>query len=141
MPSMKVTIDKHNKKIINKHIPKPEDKPCNCGNKLDCPLAGKCRTTNIVYQATVKTDSGEETYVGISCTEFKQRRANHKQSFKKEKYRTHTELSKYIWTLKNNRTIFSLSWKLLCRAQTYSNSTKNAIYVQWKNSSYYASPT
>ena len=49
---MKKIISSHNAKITR---PKPEDPPCNCRVKEDCPLDGKCRMTNVVYQATVTT--------------------------------------------------------------------------------------
>ena len=74
---MKKIISSHNAKITR---PKPEDPPCNCRVKEDCPLDGKCRMTNVVYQATVTTEETppkKETYIGLSSTQFKFRYSNH----------------------------------------------------------------
>ncbi|KAJ8037225.1 hypothetical protein HOLleu_17989 [Holothuria leucospilota] len=79
-------------------------------------LTLKCRTANVVYQATVKSNDREEKYVGLTENTFKLRLANHQQSFTKEKYRNQTELSKYVWTLKNSNTDFKIHWKILAHA-------------------------
>ena len=124
MPNMKSTVDAHNKKVMTAKTRVPETKPCNCRNKNDCPLDGQCRTSNIVYQATVDTTTSIETYVGLSSTDFKQRFGNHRQSFKKEAHKSQTELSKHVWTLKDNNTDFTIKWKILSHAKPYSNINK-----------------
>ncbi|KAJ8029039.1 hypothetical protein HOLleu_28333 [Holothuria leucospilota] len=124
MPNIKSIVDAHNKKIMKAQMPAPETNPCNCRNENDCPLDGKCRTANVVYQATVKSNYREETYVGLTENTFKLRLANHQQSFTKEKYRNQTELSKYVWTLKNSNTDFKIHWKILAHAPSYSNVSK-----------------
>lgn len=124
MPNMKSTMDAHNNKIMKTQTPEPEIKPCNCRKKNECPLNGKCRTPSIVYQAIVKSDKGEETYVGLTKNEFKQRLANHRQSFKKEAHRHQTELSKHIWSLKDRNIDFKIEWKILSHARPYSNISK-----------------
>ena len=35
-----------------------------------------------------------------------------------------TELSKYIWNLKNNNISYSIKWKILKRAKSYNNASK-----------------
>ena len=101
-----------------------EDKKCNCWRKTECPLGNRCLTSGIVYLATVSTDEKTETYVGLTDTPFKSRYANHKQSFNKSTYKNQTELSKYIWDLKEKKKSFRLSWRILGRARRYSNTTK-----------------
>ena len=49
--------------------------------KPDCPLEGKWLQTNVIYQATVATETTTETYVGLA-TNFKERYRNHKTSFR-----------------------------------------------------------
>ena len=49
-----------------------------------------------MYQASVKSREGTKHYVGRTDTDFKARFANHKQSFKTEKYSNQTEFSKYV---------------------------------------------
>ena len=51
-----------------------------------------------MYQAYVTSSEGTEHYVGLTDTDFKARFANHKQSFRTEKYSNKTELSNiYIY--------------------------------------------
>ena len=68
----------------------------------DCPMAGDCLKSSVVYQATVTTeDNGSaQTYVGLIENSFKTRFANHKSSFSDPKKRLSTELSKHVWYLK-----------------------------------------
>ena len=90
------------------------------GAKPPCPLEGKCLMDNLVYQATVTSENGVQTYVGLTSTTFKCRLGNHKKAFKNPNYRTDTSLSKLIWDLKDSETDFSLEWKMLGRAKPYS---------------------
>ena len=65
-----------------------------------------------------------ETYVGLTATDFKTRWRNHQMSFKHEKRRNDTELSKYLWKLKEKKEGYSISWKIIAKAKAYSNTTK-----------------
>lgn len=40
------------------------------------------------------------------------------KSFKNEIYKNETELSKYIWNLKNNKQQFSVSWEIIKTSNT-----------------------
>ena len=126
-PSMKQLIDGHNKTILKKDNQPVQDKnvkTCNCRNRNDCPLQGECLQKEIVYQATVTTREEKETYVGLTATAFKTRWRNHQMSFKHEKKRYDTELSKYLWELKMKNEEFKVSWKILAKARAYSNLSK-----------------
>ena len=127
---MKQVIDGHNKAIL-KNAQNPEEnqpqKMCNCRNEKECPLEGECLQNEIVYQATVTTrgvTGTTETYVGLTATDFKTRWRNHQMSFKHEKRRNDTELSKYLWKLKEKKEGYSISWKIIAKAKAYSNTTK-----------------
>ena len=124
MPNIKSKIDSHNKAIINKQEKKEQPK-CNCRNKTTCPMDGKCQESGIIYQATVtqKNNGKTEAYVGLTETTFKLRYGNHKQTFTNNQ-QTKTELSKYIWGLKNNQKQYDIKWKILKKAKPYSNTTK-----------------
>ena len=37
-----------------------------CRSKPDCPLKGECLTTNVIYQATVKTSDTKEKTISAS---------------------------------------------------------------------------
>ena len=94
--------------------------------KSACPLQGKCLTKSIVYQATVKNidKNTEETYVGLTEGTFKTRYLNHTSSFRNEKTKNATELSKHIWPLKESNARYSIKWKIIKKCQPYSSKTK-----------------
>ena len=109
LPNMKAIIASHNKNILS-HVPttRPQQpKECNCRKKAECPLDGKCLQENVVYQATITTDTATESYVGLA-TNFKERYRNHQSSFRHTNKRNETELSKYIWTLKDAKKPFEI---------------------------------
>ena len=79
MPNMKTIISSHNKTLLSDYHrsqTQTNEKECNCRKKDQCPLEGKCLTQNVVYQATVSTQSSSETYVGLA-TNFNERYRNH----------------------------------------------------------------
>jgi len=98
------------------------------------PLPGECTIPNIVYQANVSIPSNDtvETYVGISSTAFKARYYNHFASFRHPTKRLQTELSRHIWSLKDRGLDFTISWKILRKAQPYNNITENCQLCLWK---------
>ncbi len=124
MPNMKTIISSHNKKLLSQktQTPAPTQQPktCNCRKRKECPLEGQCLQTNVIYQATVTTQTTTETYVGLA-TNFKERYRNHKTSFRHENRRNETELSKHIWSLKDANKPFHLKWKVLQKSKAYSN--------------------
>ena len=102
---------------------KQQTPPCNCRQKDTCPINGQCRVNNLIYQATITTQQDPpviQKYIGMTSTQFKDRLANHRKSFKTEKYKTETTLSQYIWTLKQENTSFDLKWKIMDRAKPFS---------------------
>ena len=117
-------ISPHNKHVLsNANTPTPQPDTCNCRKKSDCPLEGKCLQTNVIYQATVTTETATETYVGLA-TNFKERYRNHKTSFRHSKRRNETQLSKYVWNLQNEKKPFQIKWKILKKCEPYSNVSK-----------------
>ena len=125
MPNIQRLIQADNSNKLQPH--RPETNPtvtCNCRKKEDCPLQNQCLTKELVYQAEVKTDESIQSYVGLAATDFKARYRNHTSSFRDQKKRFSTELSKYIWSLKDINKQYTIHWKILCRARAYSNITK-----------------
>ena len=110
--NMKSIILAHNKQILKPCI---KESGCNCRDKNDCPLNNKCKTTRLVYQADVTNNVDDEYkyYLGLTDTTFKERFNNHTKSFRNEFYRTNTELSKYIWLLKDNEKVPTIKWKIV----------------------------
>ena len=78
-----------------------QTKNCNCRKSSTCPMDGNCNMESIIYQAEVTTSTTKETYIGLCDTAFKLRYRNHVCSFRNERYKHATELSKYIWNLKD----------------------------------------
>ena len=126
MSSLKSKISAHNKSCLEKSTQptEPIQKSCNSRDKPSCPLNSKCLTSNVVYQATVTSEKGHETYIGLTGDSFKNRYRNHIASFRDRNKRNATELSKYIWSLKDSFIPYSISWKIIARANSYSNTTK-----------------
>lgn len=126
MPNIKKIIDKHNKGLIKnaQKISSEALKKCNCRNAIKCPLDGQCLTESVIYQATVTSNNNKETYVGLTENQFKTRYRNHTASFRNKKLSNATELSKHIWSLKDTNQTYNIKWKILCKSQPYSNTTK-----------------
>ena len=125
MPNMKSTIASHNKSILSNVTPALQQSRdgCNCRKKNECPLEGQCLQSNVVYQATVTSETSTESYVGLA-TNFKERYRNHNASFRHANKRNETELSKHIWTLKDAKKAFQIKWKVLKKCQPYNNISK-----------------
>lgn len=86
MPNIKTIISSHNKKLLSvynqsQNLTQTLGKECNCRKKNQCSLEGKRLTPNVVYQATVKTETSTDSYVGLA-TNFKERYRNHTASFR-----------------------------------------------------------
>ena len=123
MLNMKSIISSHKKALLSDYHrsqTQTDEKECNCRKKDQCPLDEKCLTQNVVYQATVSTQSSSETYVGLA-TNFKERYRNHTASFRHQSKRNETELSKHIWALKDNNKPFDIKWRIIKQCRPYSN--------------------
>ena len=112
MKNIDTIITAHNRRVILSQdtTAQPE---CYCNKKENCPLQGKCQETAILYQVTVEANDKTKKYIGITGGTFKQRYNNHKKSFRNEKFKKETQLSKYIWNLKKNNIQYKINWKIL----------------------------
>ena len=78
---------------------------------------------------------GKETYMALTANQFKTRFRNHTVSFRNKNKRNATELSKHTWSLRDTKTEFAVTWKVMARARPYSNVTKRCnLYIREKNS-------
>ena len=121
MPNIAAIISGHNKRQL---IQEPPEKPCNCRKKQECPMEGRCQASHIIYEAHVTSQDELRTYIGSAETTFKTRYNNHTMSFRHEKYRTNTELSKHLWKKKNDDKEYHLSWRIKDKASSYNPATK-----------------
>ena len=133
MSNVKTIISSHNKAQVSKPVAQSEEVAgCNCRKKDSCPLEGNCKIQNIVYQAEVTTPQSKETYVGLCDTMFKERFNNHKCSFRNERYKNSTELSKYVWNLKQRKIDYQIKWRKVKQARSYSNVNKKCNLCLWE---------
>ena len=120
MDNIKKIIQKHNRKY-SKTINNEENKTlCNCRTKTKCPLNNKCLVENVIYKATIKSANETKNYLGSTGGTFKKRWYNHTNDFKKYK-ENGTELSKYIWKLKNSNINFQIDWEIIHHIGKISN--------------------
>ena len=117
MSSMSSAIKQHNYKVLS--TTKNVDRLCNCRNKENYPLDGKCLQTCIVYKADVIANKGSHIYYGASDGEFKSRYNNHTNSFRHRHHGQDTELSKHIWKLQDKGINFNVKWSVAAYASTY----------------------
>ena len=88
-------------------------------------MKGNCQVKGVVYKANVSTeDNGERVYIGLTDNTFKTRYTNHMKSFRNERYKNDTELSKFVWNLRNKGQDFDISWSIIDKALSYSNMNK-----------------
>ena len=126
MPSMGAIISAHNAKVLGSNIDAPSPpSPCNCRVPADCPLDRKCQTPCIVYKATVTAPARPpKIYYGLTEGPFKERYRNHTFSFRHKDSSMSTELSKYIWQLKDEDVESRIKWEIVRRAVPYRCGTR-----------------
>ena len=87
-PNMSTLIKAHNNRMrrneTRQQAENNKGSECNCRNKENCPLDGKCQTRSIIYKATVVSGEEEREYIGLTENAFKQRYANHMSTFRHE---------------------------------------------------------
>ena len=126
MKNMNSIIKSHNRRILKKFINQEieEENKCNCRNKSTCPLQGKCLESELVYKASISTASTshksqeQKVYIGLTGGRFKERYRNHLKSFKSEKYKNETELSKEVWKMKKKNESYQINWQILKKSNT-----------------------
>ena len=95
---------------------------CNCDIPAQCPLNGECQQENVIYRANVVETENEDVVIGeyIGCTDnFKIRFGNHKKSLNHERYRNETDLSKFIWSKRDEGVTTKIFWSIMRKAPTY----------------------
>ena len=95
--------NKYNKKIQPKST--ESQKSWKCFFKEDCPISGLCWRSNILYQATVKSNSSkcrQKRCKEICQTNFKNHYTNQKQSFNLNMSKHDASLVIALWTTKTS---------------------------------------
>ena len=81
-------------------------------------MDGNCNLESIIYQAEVTSQTTRETYTGLCDTPFKLRYRTHTSSFRNERYRNATELSKQVWNFKDKNIQYNIKWHKIKQAQS-----------------------
>ena len=110
MPNIAHIIQAHNAKILKNE--RSETKPCNCRDKKNCPLDGRCQETCLVYKAEVKTKKETKFYYGMCEGTFKLRFNDHQKSFRDQKYENKTALSQYVWKNRDRGNELKIKWSI-----------------------------
>ena len=81
----------------------------------------KCLSGYLVYNVLVDRLDTNKTkhYYGTCEKNFKERYNNHTASFRNKNKEKSTELSKYIWELKDNNMEHNLKWCIASKAHPY----------------------
>ena len=112
------------------------EESCNCRNKNNCLLDGKCLTPNIIYEAQITSNQlnyQQKIYIGTAETDFEHRFSNHTKSCNFEHYENDTELSKECWTIKRNHFTPKVAWKNNKEMRTFQYKQKKVLSVShWK---------
>ena len=124
MDNMQSIINKHNKRVTSIYTKPNAQDQCNCCDKDQCPIDNNGLTSGVIYNARVITDDTTKNYIGLTEGTFKQRFTQHKHSFCHRSYMNSTQLSKYIWQLRDSNKDFNIKWTIICRERLYSNNTK-----------------
>ena len=144
MNTSKQIINNHNKRILksSQHIDYTADntstkdtKTCSCQRRNTCLRNGNCLQSLLIYQATIthKDNGTTETYIGLTENDFKTRYRTHTTSFWHTKHRNSTELSKHIWTLKENNIDHFILWHILPSRSPYNSASKRCNFCLKEN--------
>ena len=101
-----------------------EKRSCDSRVEDNCRLDGKCLHKCIAYQANVITNNECKEYFGTAEGEFKLCYNNHTMSFTHKKHVNDTELSTYLWKLKEENADYNLQWSIKAYAFAYKYGTR-----------------
>ena len=89
-------IKSHNKKITTTKT--TENLDCNCRSKQNCPMDGKCRSSNVIYKCISSVpNKPDKVYIGLTEGEWK------KYIHATKKHAKSTALSTYVWEIKEKK--------------------------------------
>ena len=116
-PNILALINGHNRRLTS-HTEEKNEKLCNCKSTNNCPVQNKCCLRRVVYQANITTANNEsKIYIGSTKRMFKARFNEHKASFPKNKIsnkpKNCTQLSNYLWMLKEKKIMYSIEWEII----------------------------
>ena len=121
----KICVIQNHKTNLLKDLVASTAKECSCQQVSNCPIAEKCLSECLVYHAQVDRSNINQTKNYGTCEKnFKERYNDHTASFTNKSKEKSTELSKYIWELKNSSINYDLKWSVACKAHPYTGGTR-----------------
>ena len=101
---------------------------CNCRVKGECPMDGKYRTMDAVYDCRLISPEPRKIYLGLAEGKWKQTYYSHKKSYNHKRHSHETTLSSHVWHLKETLDVTPyLKWSVVRCATTYSNISKECL--------------
>ena len=112
MTDMSSIISSHNKRLLR---PRTTEYGSNCRTRENRQLQNQWLAPNIIWRADVENNRNKFTtiYFDLVATSFKARFRNHNKDFNHGQYREITELSKYMWWLKEEQIISRIRWSVV----------------------------
>ena len=86
---------------------------CNCRTRENCSLQNHYPELNNRADVENNANKGTKIYFSLAETSSKVRFANHNKHFSHEQYKKSTELSKYIWLLKEDQITSRIRWSVV----------------------------
>ena len=116
MNNISSIISGHNKNLLNPNV---TQYGCNCRITEDCSLHNQSLIPNIIYRADVHCEANKDNkfYSGVAQTPFKERFRNLNRDSNHEQYIKSTELSKYIWLVKDAGTPYTINWSIIAKVK------------------------
>ena len=93
-------------------------------------MNGKCPVQNVVHKCTVSAtpNFAKRVYPGVAESDWNQRFYNHKKLIKSKSYSNDTNLSSYLWDLREKHDVFpTLTWSAVKSVHGYSNISKRCL--------------
>ena len=118
MSNMASILSSHNLNVINPY--KTRTYFCNCGTTESRPLQNQCITPKIIYWVEDENGANSKTkfYFGLPEAPFKDWFGNHIRDFQYKTYSKSTELSNYLWDLKETRINPIVKWSIVEKIQS-----------------------
>ena len=120
MLNMKSVIQNHKINLLSKQKAPVTTCSCSCRKKSQYSLSNKCLSKSPVFKAVFsQTLSKINKCYYVTCGKtFKEWHDNHTATFRKKSKQKSTELSKYIWELKQNSIQYQIRGDIASRART-----------------------
>ena len=107
---------------------------CNCRVKEECPMDGKWKTMDAIYDCRVSSPELQKIYFELAEKKWKKWYYNHKKSFNQKRYSHETTLSSFAWDVKEALGATpNLKCSIVRCATSYSNISKSFFCVCMKN--------